>query len=1143
MATRTSNGSDGDTQTQIGLSATGDIVVIPNGSWVWSTGITCSKAIKIMGASIGGVTITDNMSGTLVSLTPTVAGVLEFCNINFSQGTVGAKNNQHYIAVNNVSGNPVFAIHDCDFFSTGSILSQIIISQNGGVIWNCTFDSGYVEGSNISIDESIQCKFAGQTPGSDTRYMSASTMGTLDVNGTLNTYIEDCTFQRSALESVDIDDGSRTVWRHCTFDNTSINSHGFDTSPLGNRHWEIYNNTFIFTSTGNAVNLNGFLQLRGGTGVIANNVLPPINSQAWGAKPSVKFAALVASGATNGSGVSCPTSYPLPRQIGQGWTGGGGSFSYPQWSAGGSGYILDPVYIWGNTGGGNYSAGNPPGYFDEQPDTCGHGGSAAFIHFGRDVILDTVKSGYATFSYPHPLIATLSGGGDVTPPTAVSITAPSAGTVSGTISVTATASDNVGVFGVQMKLDGVSLGAEDLASPYTTSWNTTTASNGSHTLTAVARDAAGNSTTSTGVVVTVSNGGGDVTPPTGVAITSPTSGATVSGTINVTATASDNVGVVGVQLKVDNVNTSTEDTTPPSPFTISWNTTASSNGVHLLTVLARDAAGNTTLSSQVSVTVSNGGFAGHNYTTTFPAPPSPENPISEGGVWISGSPAAHTSPVRTSTNFAFGTQSGTDPTPNQFFDSTAVLTGTWGPDQTAQASVVLNGQSNASGVFEEVEIRLRTTIGASSTTGYEMNLSANQTGGNGSQPYMQIGRWNGPIGSFFLVDSRAVPTFPTGSIFKAQVTGGLSTTATITVSLLSSTGTVIFSYSAQDGPSTGSLQNAFTNGSPGIGFYFQSSSTLGINNTYGFSNFTATDGTVSDTTPPVAPVPAGLSAVAVSSSQINLSWNAYTDPPNSPSTISYPIEHLGGGIVSFTQFTVNPAGDTTASDTGLTASTAYTYRLRGRDAAGNTSTSYSANFGTTTQAGSDITPPTAPSTPALTVLSSSSIRLDMSTASTDNITGQASLTYHVERRIGAAAFSGVDYDTFPGTVSPLTYTDSGCAPSTSYGYRVRASDAANNLGPYATSTANVTTLAAVPSPVFVQSNDTVAPGLSMVSCSFDSAQTAGNFNVIVISSISASSPNANTISTIVDQAGNNYVLLNGPTTIGTVRQWIYGASI
>jgi chitodextrinase len=113
----------------------------------------------------------------------------------------------------------------------------------------------------------------------------------------------------------------------------------------------------------------------------------------------------------------------------------------------------------------------------------------------------------------------------------VSLTAPANGaTVSGTISVAATASDNVGVAGVQFKLDGANLGAELVTAPYTTSWNTTTATAGTHTVTAVARDAAGNTTTSSAVTVTVNNTALPVTlekqvtthqSTTGTSITSP----------------------------------------------------------------------------------------------------------------------------------------------------------------------------------------------------------------------------------------------------------------------------------------------------------------------------------------------------------------------------------------------------------------------------------------------------------------------------------------------------------------------------------------------------------------------------------------------------------------------------------------------
>src|SRR5206468_1797535 len=181
-----------------------------------------------------------------------------------------------------------------------------------------------------------------------------------------------------------------------------------------------------------------------------------------------------------------------------------------------------------------------------------------------------------------------------TTPPAVSITAPSAGsTVAGTITVSANASDNVTVAGVQFKLDGVNLGAEDTTAPYSVFWNTTTASNASHTLSAVARDAAGNTTTSAAVTVTVSN---DTTPPT-VSVTAPLPGAMVSNTVTVTAISPYTTLFRSVQFKLDGVNLGAEDTT--APYSVSWNTTTASNASHTLSAVARDAAGNTTTSAAV----------------------------------------------------------------------------------------------------------------------------------------------------------------------------------------------------------------------------------------------------------------------------------------------------------------------------------------------------------------------------------------------------------------------------------------------------------------------------------------------------------------------------------------------------------------
>ncbi|HEY6360483.1 MAG TPA: Ig-like domain-containing protein, partial [Vicinamibacterales bacterium] len=182
-------------------------------------------------------------------------------------------------------------------------------------------------------------------------------------------------------------------------------------------------------------------------------------------------------------------------------------------------------------------------------------------------------------------------------PPAISITNPTAGArLSGAINVSADASDNIGVAGVQFRLDGVALGAEDTSAPYTIPWDTRTASNGSHTLTAVARDTIGHSTTSATVAVTVDNASMVIT------ITAPTAGAMLSGAITVSADASG-AGLAGVQFRLDGTALGAEDTS--APYAIPWDTRATSNGSHTLTAVARDAAGNTTTSSPVTVTVSN----------------------------------------------------------------------------------------------------------------------------------------------------------------------------------------------------------------------------------------------------------------------------------------------------------------------------------------------------------------------------------------------------------------------------------------------------------------------------------------------------------------------------------------------------------
>ncbi|BCS54949.1 DUF4082 domain-containing protein [Geobacter sp. SVR] len=180
----------------------------------------------------------------------------------------------------------------------------------------------------------------------------------------------------------------------------------------------------------------------------------------------------------------------------------------------------------------------------------------------------------------------------------VSITAPAnSAVIAGTTSVTLNASDNVGVSKVELYVDGV-LNGTDTATPYLFSLNTLQMAVGQHTLLAKAYDAAGNVGQSSSVTVTVAT---DTTPPT-VSITSPAANAVLSGTASVQAAAADNIGVAKVELYLNGTLYATYGS---APYAFSWNTTSVANGVYNLTAKAYDAAGNSTQSTAVSVTVSN----------------------------------------------------------------------------------------------------------------------------------------------------------------------------------------------------------------------------------------------------------------------------------------------------------------------------------------------------------------------------------------------------------------------------------------------------------------------------------------------------------------------------------------------------------
>jgi hypothetical protein len=186
---------------------------------------------------------------------------------------------------------------------------------------------------------------------------------------------------------------------------------------------------------------------------------------------------------------------------------------------------------------------------------------------------------------------------DTTPPT-VSLAASTTNVTSPqTLTLTATASDNVGVTKVEFRRGATKIG-EDTSAPYTFDVPLTAADNGSATFTARAFDAAGNGSSSS-VVVNVNIPVTDTTPPT-VSLASSASSVTSAQTLTLTASASDNIGVTKVEFYRGATKLG-EDTS--APFTASLALTSADNGSLGFTARAFDAAGNQADSSAVTVNV------------------------------------------------------------------------------------------------------------------------------------------------------------------------------------------------------------------------------------------------------------------------------------------------------------------------------------------------------------------------------------------------------------------------------------------------------------------------------------------------------------------------------------------------------------
>ena len=322
----------------------------------------------------------------------------------------------------------------------------------------------------------------------------------------------------------------------------------------------------------------------------------------------------------------------------------------------------------------------------------------------------------------------------------------------------------------------------------------------------------------------------------------------------------------------------------------------------------------------------------------------------------------------------------------------------------------------------------------------------------GGAQYSQVQHVSGLSGGVINLDVRArqYSSASTADMYRGQLLGlnGLwrilrldngTETVLNSGSLTSSNGDTF--YFQANGSTLTLKRNGTTLGTATDGTYGSGDGGLGIYNDVSLlvDNWRGGDVNSGDSQAPSTPT--GLSGSVISSSQIDVSWTASTD---NTAVTGYVLERCQGASCSTFAQIATPSG-TSYSDTGLSAPTSYSYRVKALDGANNAS-SYSSTASATTSiggGGGDTQAPTTPSALTATAVSITQVNLSWP-AATDNVgvTG-----YKIERCQGAGCTSFAQI----ATSSTNSYSNTGLTTGTTYGYRVRAYDLAGNNGGYSPS--------------------------------------------------------------------------------------------
>jgi hypothetical protein len=384
-----------DVQSAVNAAQHGDTVVIPAGACTWTSGVTVTKGIYIRGQGDATV-LRDDAPGAMIAF-----HVDQPHNGRLSHLTVvGVREGWHpNVHVMFGGTQTAFRIHNVTFTAYTKPAVGTTAAATG-LVDNNSFVSG-------SIGASV---FVSHPAWGGSAYGDGSWAAPLTWGGTNQVVIEDNYAERTGLSQfnqaygqfTDALDGARFTVRYNTLRNRNVGSHGTDSGGRRRsvRQMEVYHNTFEQVHPF-GLGMAWAVWIRGGTGVVFNNTVTKasgdnanqllhVGSCRWpGSCGSVGGGVWGICDGTSKYDQNASPSVPGYRCVDQQGAGtsnhlNGAAVPTAQWV----GNVLDPIYVWNNTGAFKVDVG-------------GH--KAGYVDANRDYYVGTPRPNYKPLTYPHPL--------------------------------------------------------------------------------------------------------------------------------------------------------------------------------------------------------------------------------------------------------------------------------------------------------------------------------------------------------------------------------------------------------------------------------------------------------------------------------------------------------------------------------------------------------------------------------------------------------------------------------------------------------------------------------------------------------------------------------------------------------------------